>query len=44
LVDEVLAVVVGEFLSTNDPVHVRLHELLESVSKLLLQPGIDELV
>ena len=32
LVDEVLAVVVGELLSANDTVHIRLHELLHAVS------------
>lgn len=31
LVDEVLAVVVGQFLSANDTVHVSLHELLNEV-------------
>lgn len=31
LVDEVLAVVVGEVLCADDAVHVRLHELLDEV-------------
>jgi hypothetical protein len=31
LIDEILAVVVGEFLCANDTVHIRLHQLLNEV-------------